>query len=336
MEPVGCAVVGLGPMGSEHAAVLAHSAAARLLVCCDLDPRTQSRSPDGCDFTTDLEAALNRPGLEAVFVCTSERTHRDPVVAALGRGLAVFCEKPYAATLRDCDTMTATAASTGTLLVIGHILRFDPRYLAVAEALGSGSLGRPVHLSARRTSWLSEGRMVDGRTTLPLYLGVHDLDVFRWLAGDIERVYAEGGGASLVGTGISDTVLATVRFRSGAVGAIELSWATSVESGIEWDSQLEVVGSAGTAYVDIAKTGVAVYTSAGPRFPETTYWPRTHSLPSGILHTQDEHFLRAVRKTAVWPQSLVDARAAVAGAIALERSMVLSRPVAMSEVEDEA
>ena len=46
----------------------------------------------------------------------------------------------------------------------------------------------------RRTSWASEGRMVRGRTTLPMYLGVHDLDIFRWLAGDIDCVYAEAGG----------------------------------------------------------------------------------------------------------------------------------------------
>ena len=73
MQPVGCAVVGLGPMGSEHAAVLAHSQAAELLICCDLDPNTRVRTPAGCEFTTDLEAALRCPGLEAIFVCTPSR-----------------------------------------------------------------------------------------------------------------------------------------------------------------------------------------------------------------------------------------------------------------------
>ena len=333
MQPVGCAVIGLGPMGSEHVAVLAHSSAARLLICCDLDPGTRARIPAGCEFTTDLESALRWPGVEAVFVCTPESAHRGPVVAALQAGLPVFCEKPFAAALPDCDAMIAAAKAAGALLVVGHILRFDLRYLAVAEALRDGRLGRPIHLSARRTSWASEGRMVRGRTTLPMYLGVHDLDIFRWLAGDIDRVYAEAGGAGIVGEGIADTVMATVRFASGAVGAIELSWATSVESGIEWDSQLEVIGSEGSAYVDITDTGVSVYSGAGPQFPETTYWPRTHGFPSGILRAEDEHFLLTVREAATWPQTLPDARAAVAAAIALDSSSAAGRPVALTEVE---
>jgi predicted dehydrogenase len=320
-------------MGSEHAAVLAHSPAAELLICCDLDPSTRARAPAGCEFTTDLETALRCPGLEAIFICTPEPAHRGPVVAALKAGLAVFCEKPFAASLQDCDAMIGAAKAASTLLVVGHILRFDLRYLGVAEALQDGRLGRPIHLSARRTCRASEGKMVRGRTTLPMYLGVHDLDVFRWLAGDIDHVYAEAGGAGIVGEGIADTVMATVRFASGAVGAVELSWATSVESGIEWDSQLEVIGSKGSAYVDVTSTGVSVYSSAGPQFPETTYWPRTHSFPSGILRAEDEHFLLTVRKTARWPQALSDARAAVAAAIALDSSSAAGRPVALTEVE---
>ena len=320
-------------MGSEHAELLAHTPAAELLVCCDIEPRLQERAPAGCEFTTDLDEALRHPGVEAVFVCTPEPAHSTPVIAALEAGLSVFCEKPFAASLQDCDAMIAAAEVTGALLVVGHILRFDLRYLAVADALRAGSLGQPIHLSARRTCWASEGRMVRGRTTLPMYLGVHDLDVFRWLAGDIERVYAEAGGAGLIGEGIADTVMATVRFTSGAVGAIELSWATSVESGIEWDSQLEVIGSEGSAYVDIAETGVSVYSRTGPRFPETTYWPRTHGFPSGILRTEDEHFLLTVRNAATWPQQLSDARAAVAAAIALDYSSAAGQPIALTEVE---
>jgi UDP-N-acetylglucosamine 3-dehydrogenase len=320
-------------MGSEHAMVLANSPAASLHVCCDINPDAQVRVPEGTAFTASLKAALRWPGVEAVFVCTPESLHRDPVVSALESGLSVFCEKPFAATLGDCDEMIASAARANRILVVGHILRFDLRYLTVFEALRDGKLGKLIHLAARRTTWAEEGRIVDGRTTLPMYLGVHDLDVFRWLAGDIDRVYAEAGGAGLVGERIPDTVLATMRFKSGAVGALELSWATSVESGIEWDSRLEVIGSTGSAVVDIAQTGVAIYSAEGPRFPDTTYWPKTYGSPSGILRIEDEHFLRTIRRSRAWPQSLLDARAAVAGALALDRSTALGRTVSLSEVE---
>ena len=333
MEPVRSAVIGLGVIGSEHAAILAASPMADLAVCCDLDPAAAGRVPSGTPFTTDVDETLDAAGLEAVFICTPEFAHRQAVEAALDRGLAVFCEKPFASTLEDADAMIERAQSRGGTLVVGHILRFDLRYLTVADGVRDGRLGRPVHLVARRTSWADEGRAVRGRTTLPLYLGVHDLDVFRWLAGDIDRVFAEAGGAGVVGEGIADTIAATVRFANGAVGLLELSWGTPRGSGIEWDSRLAYVGTEGSAYVDIVETGVSLFTPDGPSFPDTTYWPKAHDEPVGILRFEDERFLGLVRGRTTWPLSLGDARAAVAAALALDRSVAEGRPVALAEVE---
>lgn len=332
MEPVRCALVGLGVIGTEHASILAATAMADLLVCCDLDLGAQSRVPAGASFTSDIDEALGVEELEAVLVCTPEFAHRAVVEAALDRGLAVFCEKPLASTLEDADAMIRMAEMRGGMLVVGHILRFDLRYLAVAEAVQAGRLGRAVHLVARRTSWLDEGVAVRGRTTLPLYVGVHDLDVFRWLAGDVDRVFGEAGGAGVVGDGIPDSVVATVKFVSGAVGLLELSWGTPRGSGIEWDSRLAFIGTEGSAYVDIMETGVSLFTPDGPSFPDTTYWPTTYGEPFGILRFEDERFLELVRHERPWPLSLDDARAAVAMAVALDRSVSEGRPVTLSEV----
>ncbi len=332
MEAVKCAVVGLGLIGTEHAAVLAGSPAADLAVCCDVDPQAKGRVPDGVPFTTVLDEALAAPGLEAVFVCTPEFAHRPTVEAALARDLHVFCEKPLAASLEDANAMIEAANRRGGGLDVGHILRFDLRYIELWRAVRSGKLGRCVHVVARRNSWDTEGKAVRGRTTLPLYLGVHDLDVLRWLAGDIARVYAEAGGAGVVGEGIHDTVAATLRFDSGAVGLLELSWGTPSQTGIEWDSRLAFIGSEGSAYVDIAETGVSVYTAQGPQFPDTTYWPRTYGAPSGILRTEDEHLLLRVRDGRPWPLTLEDARAALVAALAMDRSIAEERPVSLTEL----
>jgi predicted dehydrogenase len=332
VEPVRCALVGLGLIGAEHASILAATSMADLLICCDLDPRAGSRAPAGVSFTSDIDEALGVEGLESIFVCTPEFAHRAVVEKALDRGLAVFCEKPLASTLEDADAMIRMAEVLGGTLVVGHILRFDLRYVAVAEAVQAGRLGRAVHLVARRTSWRDEGRAVRGRTTLPFYLGVHDLDVFRWLAGDVDRVFAEAGGAGVVGEGIPDSVAATVRFVSGAVGLLELSWGTPRGSGIEWDSRLAFIGTEGSAYVDIVETGVSLFLPGGPSFPDTTYWPKAYGEPFGILRFEDERFLELVRHERTWPLSLDDARSAVAAAVALDRSVVEGRPVSLSEV----
>src|SRR4051812_3231283 len=75
MTPVRCALVGLGMMGIEHAEILASSAAAELVVCCDLDDAARARVPDGAAFTTSLDEALDAPGLEAVFIATPQSHH---------------------------------------------------------------------------------------------------------------------------------------------------------------------------------------------------------------------------------------------------------------------
>jgi predicted dehydrogenase len=265
--------------------------------------------------------------LEAVIVATTEDRHLAPVEAALRSGLHVLCEKPIATNLADADAMRDAADGR---LVVGHLLRFDPRYLAVRDAVAEGRLGDIVHLFARRTTWDKEGLAVRGRTSLPLYLGVHDLDIFRWLGGEIERVHAEAGGAGVVGHGQPDAVLATVRFKSGAVGLLELSWSTAAAAGIEWDSRLVAYGTRGTASVDIRDTGVSLFAPGGQLFPDTTYWPQVHGVPTGVLVAEAECFLRVVRGQMEWPLTLDDARAALAAALALERSLSTGQPCVVS------
>lgn len=115
-------------MGAQHAAILAASAAADLLVCCDTDPKATRHVPSGSTFTTSIEEALDAPGLEAVFIATPQNHHLTAVRAAVDRGLAVFCEKPVADSLAGADAIAAEALRSERPLVIGHMFRFESRY----------------------------------------------------------------------------------------------------------------------------------------------------------------------------------------------------------------
>src|SRR5579871_6540092 len=164
-------------IGSAHAAVLASSPLADLACCCDSDPRAEDRVPPGVPFTTELREALTTPGLEAVFVCTPQADHAGVVQAACEQGLAVFCEKPIADTLAAARAIVEAAAAASAPVVIGHILRFEPRYRAVVDAVSSGELGQVLLLSARRNAPRSEGAMLAGRTSIAVELAVHDIDL---------------------------------------------------------------------------------------------------------------------------------------------------------------
>lgn len=304
-------------MGSAHARTLAASARAELVVCHDVDATRARATPPGARFTTDFDDALAGSGLDAVVVATPEPAHREVAVAALEQGLHVLCEKPLAASLADADAIVEAAVTTSRLLAVGHVSRFDPRYGAVRRAVDDGSLGPPLHVSASRLSHVGERERYGPRTTLALELAVHDLDLFRWLAGEIESVYALGSSRD---GELEDSLVATVRFRSGAVGALECSWALA-EAGLEWEHRLTYVGESGFAHVDGRSRGVAIHTPGRSSTPDVlTLWDHD-GVVGGILAAQDERFLRCVLEGLAWPLSPADARAAVAAALALDASL---------------
>lgn len=331
MTPVRCAVVGLGMIGVEHAAILCALPDAELLVVCDTDHGRSEAVPQGVGFTTELREALDAPGLEAVFVCTPQHSHAPVVEAALERGLAVFCEKPMAAGLDDADAMIAAADRHPGPLVIGHTLRFDPDYIAVRDAVAAGELGQVVSLSARWNAPDYEGRIISGRTTVPVEMCIHDLDVMRWLAGDIEAVYAEASPLQVTGPG-PDAVVGTVRFRSGAVGALDHNWIMASGSGLASDHRLAVFGTEGSAYVELRDTPAVVFGKDATRRINSKYRASANGVPFGALAAEDSYFVGMVRDGRPWPLTLADARAALVAALALDTAARLGRPVPLKEI----
>lgn len=330
MEPVRCAVVGVGMMGSVHVQVLDALPGAELVACCDLDPDVESRLPAGVGFFADLDRMLGSGKLEAVFVCTPQEQHLPVVTRCLEAGLPVFCEKPIAHDLDEADAIIDLARRLEGRLAVGHTMRFEPDYLALARSVQEGDIGDPVSLSARRNVPAFEGRLLAHRTTLPVEVGVHDIDLLRWLAGDIVRVYAMPASTSSLGEGTVDAVVATLRFASGAVGVVEFNWVMNRRSGLAGDYRLAVFGTGGAGYVEMRDPVTRVYSLRENR------WLRTHGVfdaggtVAGSVSIEDRHFLGWVRGSRDWPVSLEDARAALEVALALDESARSGEPVDVS------
>jgi len=331
---VRCALIGVGLMGADHAAILGTSAAADLAVACDLDPSVASRLPPDTAFTTDMETALATPGLEAVLVATPPGHHLAAVRAAVERRLAVFCEKPIAGSLADADEIVRLAASAPRPVVIGHVMRFDPRYRALQDAVSAGHLGPLVQVSIRTLAPAWQGVLLGGRVTLAVEMAVHGLDVLRWLAGDIERVHAEQSATGVAGDGRPDALSVTIRFLSGAVGTLDTNWAIPSETGAGLSHHFMAVGADGLAWIDGRDAGTAILsTAATPRFPLTWSHADPAGAMQGVVRTEVEHFLRIVRDNGAWPVTASDARAALAAALAVDRSIAEGRPIRVAEME---
>lgn len=330
VNPVRCAVIGLGMIGSVHADVLHEHPLAHLVACCDLDRDTRDAVPAAVSFLDDPARLFDEADLEAVFVCTPQAHHREIVETALRRGLAVFCEKPIAHDLEDAEAMIAAADRAPGRLVIGHTLRFDPGYARLAEAIAAGDIGEVVSIAARRNVPSIEGRVIAGRTTLATEIAVHDLDVARWIAGDIVRVHAEQSRRGIVGAGFVDAIVATIRFASGAVGVMDFNWTMNAESGVGSDHRFAAFGSTGSAYAGSRTPSVGVFSTAATAFIRTDWLADLYGIYAGVLRTEDENFLRTIREDLEWPITLADARAALVAALALDRSIETGQPVDVS------
>ena len=332
-RPVRVALVGVGVMGRDHARILATSAAADLVACVDVDAAAADRVPPGVPFSTDLEAVLATPGLEALFVVTPQRFHEEHIRAALERGLHVFSEKPIAHTLESADRIIALGEAHPGRLAFGHMYRFDPRWIALRRAVEDGRMGSLVHLSTSGFTPDYEGVALAGRISLINENAIHGLDLLQWLGGPIERVYAEESRTGVVGEGLVDSAVATLRFASGAVGTMETDWALPTRTGVISQLRFVAVGSRGVAWIDAKDSGVGIMSTQAPaEFPSTLAYDDPSGAQQGLYRVEDEFFLAMVRDGRPWPIAAADARSALAVALAVEQSIQTGRPVAVAEM----
>ena len=143
-------LIGCGTMGGSHATQLVTLPEVRLAVACDLDiTRAEAVATQAATkgqtvrVTTDVATVLADPSIDGVIVATPNFTHKDVVLAALAAGKDVFCEKPMALTLADCDVMIARAHELGRKLMVGQVLRLITVFATVRRLVSEGTVGKP-------------------------------------------------------------------------------------------------------------------------------------------------------------------------------------------------
>lgn len=341
-------------MGSMYARMLRESARAELVAYLDPDPAAKERALDEAQFTSS-PADLFAIEFDLLLVCTPEHLHRELVVAGLARGLTVFCEKPLAHTLVDARAMLDAADRADGTLLVGHTLRMDPRYAIVQSRVSAGELGTTLHVVTRRNNPVSFGRHLASRTTLPLYLSIHDLDAMQWIVGaPIVRVYAEGVSRGCTGAATIDAITATMRFADGSIGLHETTWALPEEAGFgAGDFLFSIVGTAGAAHIEIREQNLAIYGGlrngpliadakagrgrTGPglvEYPDTTYGTTVLGVTAGVYAAELEHVVRvAASRDAPILMSPSEAYSALEATLALQRSLTEQRPVEVSELQ---
>jgi len=201
-------IVGFG-LRATLATLVHESPEVRVTVVCDPSPRGRddARRALGADVVlTDSQEQLLASDLDAVLVLSPDHTHHDVTVAALRAGIPVFCEKPLATTIADCDDVLVTAQQTRTRLYVGHNMRHMPVVRQLREVIASGRIGAVRSIWCRHfvgnggdfyfKDWHADRRHSNG---LLLQKGAHDLDVIHWLAGGSTRRTSAMGRLAVYG-----------------------------------------------------------------------------------------------------------------------------------------
>jgi predicted dehydrogenase len=326
-------VVGLGFMGRRYARFVSRLAGARLAGVCDLDEglAREVAAECGARVYPDPAALAAVPEVAGVMVCTPEDRHLEPALAALAAGKPVMIEKPVAHTLEAARAIETAAERAGLPVLVGHLLRFEPRWLAAKRRLEEGQIGEVLSIATRRIGNVLDQDVLRGRTTIPLYYGVHDLDVLRWFAGaaPVEIVARRRSGAlRALGYEIDDLYSAIVSFGNGVLGTAELGWHVPANALAARTAGVTVIGTRGVIRIEQGDTGFESWTDAGlERALDTTFWLEGYGIPGGALGLELRHFVEVVAGTTEPAIALREAIAALRLSLAMEESAATGQAV---------
>ncbi|WP_320130643.1 Gfo/Idh/MocA family oxidoreductase [uncultured Sphaerochaeta sp.] len=254
MTKIRCGVIGLGRLGSQHAANIAGCIlGSELLAVSDSSPevlnRFQSQYPLVQTFQ-DYHELLALKELDAVVIASSTSMHYEMIVASLQAGKAIFCEKPLTLDRKEALALKTLVHEKKAFVQLGFMRRFDKGYQQAKKMIESGAIGKPISLlGISRDPSCPPLAFAKTSGGLIADLCVHDIDLCRWFSGsEVTQVYARGGVVrydELLKIGDIDHVNIDFTFENGFLCSLE----GSRNSSYGYDVRTEVVCTQGAAFI---------------------------------------------------------------------------------------
>ena len=195
---------------------------AELAWICDLDQDLLARQAvryPAAQATASYDDLLADETLDAIIVATPVPTHYALAKQALVAGKHVFVEKPPAMRAAEMDELVELAAARDRVLMPGHLLLYHPGILKLKELIDSGELGDVLCVYGNRQNL----GIVRTNENALWSLGVHDLSVILYLLDEDPEV-AVAYGRDFLTPGVEDVVFCYLRFPSGKIAHMHLSW----------------------------------------------------------------------------------------------------------------
>ncbi len=245
--PIRVGVVGLGYWGPNLARNFAAIDGCELAWLCDDSAQVREKLASafpGVRASETLDQLLGDPSLDAVVLATPVPTHAELAARVLGAGKHCFVEKPLATTVADAQRAVNAADEAGRILMVGHLLEYHPAVTRLKELVQEDELGSLYYVYGNRVNL---GKLRAEENAL-WSLGAHDVSVVLHLIGE-EPAECSAHGESYVREGVQDVVFCYLRFPSGQVAHLHLSWLDPHK-----ERRITVVGSKRMATFDDMRT----------------------------------------------------------------------------------
>lgn len=254
MEKVNVCLIGSGRAGMIHARNFMGSVprGAIVAVCDPVEQTAQAAAQElGIEkWYQDYHEVLRDSEIHAVIIACPTKYHKEIAVAAAEAQKHIFCEKPMAMNVAECDEMIQAAEKHGVKLQIGFMRRFDDSFRMAKKMVENGEIGDVVLVKSQTRGpskpreWMFDIQKSNG----PLAeVNSHDIDTVRWFTGsDVKRVFAIGGNfrnkeVRKQYPDFYDNVIMNMEFSNGMQGCID--GAMYVQYG--YDARVEILGTEG-------------------------------------------------------------------------------------------
>ena len=259
MNRIRFAIIGCGRIASRHIQAIQANPDAELVALCDLNEgRARERNEGvGVHLYRSYHDMLEKEDVDVVNLMTPNGMHAEHAMEIITQYKKhVVVEKPVCLRIEDGKELIRTAKHHRVQLFAVHQNRCNKAIQKVKSGIDEGLFGK-ISLATVRIRWSRGQSYYDRdpwRGTWALDGGaltnqaVHHIDLLRWLVGDVESVSAVAA-TQLVDVEVEDTACVWLRFKHGALGAIEATTATRPLNK-DLEASISILGENGSVIVE--------------------------------------------------------------------------------------
>jgi len=250
------ALIGCGFFSRNHLHAWRQLPDAEIVALCDQDEQrlAQAAREFGIARTyRDAGELMSEERLDFVDIATTVTSHRPLVETAAKAGVPCICQKPFASTLADARAMVDVCDAAGVPLMVHENFRWQAPMRAARRALAAGEIGAPFWgrftFRSAFDVYRAQPYLAEGERFIIEDLGIHVLDVARYLMGDVHTISASTQRVSPSIRG-EDVATMLLRHESGAASVVDCSYASARPEEVFPQTLLEVDATEGSLRLD--------------------------------------------------------------------------------------